>query len=101
METEMAIASIEFGNLTTTPSTPPSGKKVFLAADGKFSTIDSSGVVAPISGGISAYPNKSSFPVIGQDSFIYLASDTGTSWRWEPSASDYALFIDQIDAGTY
>ena len=97
----MAIASIEFGNLSSTPSTPPSGKKVFLAADGQFSAIDSSGLVVPISGGVSTYPNKSSFPATGENSFLYLASDTGTSWRWEPSVSDYTLFIEKLDAGTY
>ena len=101
METEMAIASIEFGNLSSTPSTPPSGKKVFLAAGGAFSTIDSSGLVVPISGGMASFPNESSFPAIGDDSFIYIASDTGTPWRWDPSVTDYALFINNLDAGTY
>jgi|APGre2960657373_1045057.scaffolds.fasta_scaffold13506_3 hypothetical protein len=102
METEMAIASIEFGNLSSTPSTPPSGKKVFLGTDDQFKTVDSTGAVAPLGGGdVVEYPDKLSFPSLGRINRIYIALDTTNPWRWSAATSQYVLFLERIDAGIY
>lgn len=99
----MAIASIEFGKPNTTPSTPADGKKVFLGSDNQFKTIDASGVVAVLGGGggVLSFPNKTSFPAIGQDTFIYVSANDGNPWRWDSALADYVLLVSQIDAGIY
>jgi hypothetical protein len=98
----MAIASIEFGVLTTSPTPPPSGKKLFLGEGGALKTVDASGTVALVEGSdIVEYPSKNEFPSVGRANRIYMAMDTSTPWRWSPSSSSYVLFIQRIDAGIY
>ena len=98
----MAIASIEFGPLSFSPSIPLYGKTVYLNEDGKFSTVDSVGDVKLLSsGGLTVFPDITSFPVTGDETFLYIASDTGEAHRWSPTLNSYTLLVDQIDAGTY
>jgi hypothetical protein len=95
------IASLHFGT-PPTPSTPAEGKKVFLGSDNQFKTIDASGVVAVLGGGgILSFPNKTSFPAIGQDTFIYVSANDGNPWRWDSVLADYVLLVSEIDAGIY
>lgn len=98
----MAIASIEFGQLSSSPSIPLSGKKVYLNADGDFSTVDSIGNVKLLnSGGLTVFPDIASFPATGDETVLYIASDTGDAYRWGSILGSYTLLVDQIDAGTY
>jgi hypothetical protein len=98
----MAIASIEFGVLTSDPTPPPSGKKLFLGEGSALKTVDASGTVALVEGSdIVEYPTSTSFPSVGRSNRIYMAMDTSTPWRWSLSSGSYVLFIQRIDAGNY
>ena len=44
----MALSSLTFDARESSPDTPASGSKIFLGADGKFFSIDSSGSLAPL-----------------------------------------------------
>jgi hypothetical protein len=98
----MAIASIEFGVLSTDPTPPTSGKKLFLGAGDVLKTVDSSGSVALVEGSdIVEYPSRSTFPSVGRTNRIYMAMDTSTPWRWSSSSGSFVLFNQRIDAGIY
>lgn len=56
----MPIGSIEFSNRST-PAPPAAGKKLYLATDGKFKSISSTGAIEDLASGGSSGNSQSTF----------------------------------------
>jgi|688.fasta_scaffold51929_7 hypothetical protein len=54
----MAIAALSFGVPTTPPDAPPSGKTLFLAADGRFFTVLPDGTEEPLGAKPTAHTHE-------------------------------------------